>query len=194
MLRTIWKLSSSSSAVTPKPSPLVRTDGYRQHTFRWGVGNAFRSVTANRLSPVHLPRPKEVTLRTDYFESPHEAVQFDTLNEQWEVFWYEHNKMNAKPFPVKKFGVEPAKEAAVAFLEELERDGRFGERPVMESRNGAFWDERMQTWFTERGTAFSGVKHGVVKAKTLAESDKATTDLVQKRKQLADLIQSMGHS
>lgn len=98
-----------------KPSLLLKTDGYKQHVFRWGVGNKFRSINANRFTPVHHARPKEVTVRIDYFDSPHEAVRYDSLNEQWEVFWFEHSKLNAKPFPVKKFGIEQSKTEAEFF-------------------------------------------------------------------------------
>ena len=175
-----------------KPSPLLRTDGYIQHVFRWGVGNKFRSINANRFTPVHHARPKEVTVRADYFDSPHEAVRYDTLNEQWEVFWFEHSKLNAKPFPVKKFGIEQSKTEAESFLRELMESGRFAERPKFTSSvPGVFWDERTQAWFVKDSRkSFGAIKHGFAQAQRLAEQEASKSDLVRMREKLSELIKS----
>merc|ERR1711957_667306 len=75
----------------------------------------------------------------------------EELNENWEVYWYEHHKLNAKPFPVKKYGVERAKAEAEMFLEELRSTGRFGAVPervpgAPNGEAGVFFDHRMQAW------------------------------------------------
>ena len=153
----------------------MKTDGFKQHVFKWGVGNKFRSINANRFTPVHHARPKEVTVREDYFESPDPAIQYDPVNEQWEVFWFEHHKLNAKPFPVKKFGVEQSKLEATKYLAELKDAGRFLAQPALPTSDvkGVFWDDRLQSWFVQDGKkvrAFSAAKHGPNKARKLAES------------------------
>ena len=161
-------------------SPLVKTDpGYIQHTFKWGIGNKFRSVNANRFSPVHHARPKEVTIPANYFESPIEGIiKFDRINEQWEVFWYEHYKMHAKPFPVKKFGIERSKMEAMKFLEELKLAGRFEvsgtqtQKSLSSSVPSVIWDDRLQMWISlDTDNGYSASKHGVIGAKKLAEKD-----------------------
>ena len=160
----------------------------KQHVFRWGVGNKFRSVNANRFSPVHFERPKEVTVRSDYFESPSKHMRFDKLNEQWEVLWYEHHKLNGKPFPVKKFGVEESKQQAVEFMESLKTEGRLGEQLAsFESENGVIWDARMQAWFSHN-KSYSANKHGALKAKKLAENSASSSELVQLRARLLKLL------
>ena len=158
-----------------KPSDLVRTAGHKQHVFRWGVGNKFRSQNANRFTPVHHARPKEVTVEENYFESPDSAIMYDSLNEQWDVYWYEHSKLHAKPFPVKKFGIQQSKAEAVAYLSELKASGRFCDMPPnpAAATDNVFWDDRLQAWIAcvdGKSRAFSAVKHGVTKAQQLAES------------------------
>ena len=170
MLRTFRYLCLASS-------PLIKTEGYRQHIFRWGVGNKFRSVNANRFTPVHHARPKEVTIRDDYFESPdREAIEYDEVNEQWEVYWRENNKMNAKPFPIKKFGIDQSKIEATKFLQHLKDTNRYSSSESLgepKSRvEGVCWDDRLQSWMVMSSKPtrfFSASKHGVSGAQKLAE-------------------------
>lgn len=177
-----------------KPSNLVRVDGYKQHVFRWGIGNKFRSLNANRYTPVHHPRPKEVTVRFDYFQSPdNSAIQYDSLNEQWEVFWYEYNKLNAKPFPVKKFGIEESKAEAMKFLNELKESGRYEAKPEFKSNvDGVFWDHRTQSWIcngSDKGIrAFSAIKHGMAGAQKLAEGCASESTTMKLRREIDDLL------
>jgi len=179
-------------------SPLVKTDGYIQHTFRWGIGNKFRSINANRFSPVHHARPKEVTIPATYFESPNkESIKFDHLNEQWEVYWFEHNKLHAKPFPVKKFGIERSKINAEIFLRELKESGRYrGKLEQMKSNVASvIWDERLQMWMCmETGKGYSASKHGVEGAKKLAEKDamRSREKIEKYRKEIDEIV--MGNS
>lgn len=58
------------------------------------------------------------------------------LNEQWEVLFYEDYKWHAKPFPVKKFGLERAKREAEAFCAEKEKEGRLGSRTLVAGGEG----------------------------------------------------------
>lgn len=147
-----------------------------QHKFRWGIGNRFRANSQNRFSPVHLERPKEVSIREDYFENDNPNIVWESLNETWEVYWYEHNKLNAKPFPVKKFGIELCKKEAFAFYEELKIAGRLGKKREHDrSQEGIFYDERFQDWvaFVQKdgrpvSRAFSASKFGYDGAKRLA--------------------------
>ncbi len=184
-----------------KPSPFLKTDGYKQHVFRWGIGNKFRSINANRFSPVHLPRPKEVTVREDYFESPDESIVYDPVNEQWEVYWHEHMKLTAKPFPVKKFGIEQSKTQAIKFLEELRAAGKLGTqdnaREMTSNVGGVFWDDRLQSWISitsEGSRAFSASKHGSAKAKQLAEDRSESSEGAILRKKIADRIRDYMNS
>lgn len=186
-------LRRGRSVLCVKQSPLVKTEGYTQQVFRWGVGNKFRSVNANRFTPVHHARPKEVTVREDYFESPDRAVKYDSVNEQWDVFWYENHKLNAKPFPVKKIGIEQSKQEALKFLIELQETGRFSDKPaIMESAaDGVFWDDRLQSWISAdsaKSVAFSASKHGPEKAKKLAEKTALKSDTTQLRNRLRQLV------
>lgn len=165
-------------------SPLVKTTGHIQHVFKWGVGNAFRSQSKNRFTPVHHARPKEVTIPETYFEGEG-PVQFDKLNEQWEVFWVENHKLNAKPFPVKKFGVEESKREALDFWAKLREKGRVGEEKSLRSENpNVYFDDRMQAWVAQIISprknigkpihiAYSVSKHGVGAAMRRAEATAA---------------------
>lgn len=145
-------------------------------TFRWGIGNKFRMINANRFMPVHKERPKEVTVREDYFESDNPNIVWEDLNECWEVYWYEHNKLNAKPFPVKKFGIEFCKVKAFEFYEELKSEGRLGKKREHDrSQEGIFYDERFQDWVAfvyrdgrPQSRAFSASKFGYEGARSLA--------------------------
>ncbi|KAF4672529.1 hypothetical protein FOL46_008821 [Perkinsus olseni] len=125
----------------------IKTEGVHQRVFRWGIGNRFRSANANRYQPVHLERIKEVTLNDDYYDSPDPNIRWDDYSECWEVYWYEHEKLNAKPFPVKKFGIKWSKEEAKKFYEELKESGRVHARPSHKGGDDSImWDERMQGW------------------------------------------------
>ncbi|CAD7922543.1 unnamed protein product [Amoebophrya sp. A120] len=95
-----------------------RTRPEHSRVFEWGVGNKFRADSKNRFMPVHKPHPKEIVVRNDYYDSPSKNMFFEDHNEQWEVLFYQDYKWHAKPFPVKKFGLERAKREALAFLEE----------------------------------------------------------------------------
>eukprot|EP00928_Gymnodinium_smaydae_P039974 TRINITY_DN27192_c0_g1_i1.p2 TRINITY_DN27192_c0_g1~~TRINITY_DN27192_c0_g1_i1.p2 ORF type:complete len:277 (+),score=47.41 TRINITY_DN27192_c0_g1_i1:69-899(+) len=147
-----------------------------QRVFKWGVGNKFRSQSANRFTPVHKPHPKEIPVRDDYYESSNPNIVWEDLNESWEVYWYEHTKLNAKPFPVKKYGLEQAKREAITFYDELAANGRLQEKPRIESpQEGVFFDARAQTWtclFWRDGRplsrSFSATKYGFDGAKSLA--------------------------
>ena len=156
---------------TLKPSPLIREEGFVQHVFKWGVGNKFRSLSKNRFRPVHHYRPKEVTISSDYFSSPFSNMKYDPLNEAWEVYWTENMKANAKPFPVKKFGVEQSKIEAKTFAEKITSSHNIQQS----NRLGVFWDDRMQCWFSLNSRkGFSAIKHGNETAKNLAETAQGT--------------------
>jgi len=150
--------------------------GEHHRIFRWGIGNKFRSLSKNRYSPVHKERPKEVVVRDDYYDSDNPNIKWENLNESWEVYWYEHNKLNAKPFPVKKFGVERAKREAFEFYEELEEESRLNEKPERESpQDGVFFDERFQDWVSlhwkdgrPQSRCYSASKYGYEGAKIIA--------------------------
>jgi hypothetical protein len=176
MFRTLSLLSSL------KPSPLIKTTKHIQHTFKWGIGNKFRSQSANRFTPVHHARPKEVTIEETYFQSPDPQIVYDKLNEQWEVVWQENNKMNGKPFPIKKFGIEESKSEAINFLAELRNSRRLSADhvPKHSSSSSVFWDDRMQSWFaqiqeprrkysTPKIVRYSASKHGYEGAKQKAQ-------------------------
>lgn len=115
-----------------------------------------------------------------YFESDSgPVVQWEPLNEAWEVYWYEHQKLNAKPFPVKKYGAEAAKKEAFAFLDELKSKGRFCDQKPhhLSSIEGVKWDEKLACWVAlcakggrPRSRSFSAELHGFENAKFLAES------------------------
>lgn len=144
--------------------------------FRWGIGSAFTMENKNRFQPVHKERPKEVVVRDNYYDSDNPNIVWEHLNEAWEVYWYEHQKLNAKPFPVKKFGIERSKREAFAFFEELKEAGRLNEKPRVEPpEEGVFFDARLQAWvcfFWRNGRplarSFSASKWGLDGAKALA--------------------------
>lgn len=153
-----------------------RTRDEHHRLFRWGIGNKFRMISKNRFMPVYKPHPQESVVRDDYYETENPNVVWEDLNESWEVYWYEHNKLNARPFPVKKFGVERAKVEAIAFYELLQEGGRVHEKtPAERPQPGVFYDYRMQDWvaFFHRGgrphsRCFSASKYGYDGARSLA--------------------------
>ncbi|KAF4682170.1 hypothetical protein FOZ63_000995 [Perkinsus olseni] len=155
-----------------RKSDYIKTEGVHQRVFRWGIGNRFRSANANRYQPVHLERIKEVTLNDDYYDSPDPNIRWDDYSECWEVYWYEHEKLNAKPFPVKKFGIKWSKEEAKKFYEELKESGRVHARPSHKGGDDSImWDERMQGWAVSywqngrpRTATYGASKHGFYRA------------------------------
>ncbi|KAF4665893.1 hypothetical protein FOL47_004369 [Perkinsus chesapeaki] len=141
------RMQDEADAEKGEKSDYIKTEGVHQRVFRWGIGNRFRAVNANRYQPVHLERVKEVTLNNDYYDSPDTNIRWDDFSECWEVYWYENEKLNAKPFPVKKFGIKWSKEEAKKFYNELKEDGRVHARPSHKSNDDSImWDERMQGW------------------------------------------------
>lgn len=132
--------------------------------------------SANRFTPVHKPHPKEVVVRDDYYESDNPNIVWENLNEAWEVYWYENKKLNAKPFPVKKYGVERSKREAAAFYEELSLAGRLGEKLKVEKPEaGVFYDARMSSWVSlfwrdgrPQTRCYSATKYGFDGSKALA--------------------------
>merc|ERR1712113_1203032 len=107
----------------------------------------FRMLRPNRFTPVHKPHPQETVVRDDYYETENPNIMWEDLNESWEVYWYENNKLNARPFPVKKFGIERAKHEAFEFYETLQEAGRLHKKPQHSSpQSGVFYDSRMQDW------------------------------------------------
>merc|ERR1719191_1761953 len=133
-LRLLWHASRprcEGGELRVSAEPRVWRPQGRQHqrVFRWGVGNKFRALPGNRFRPTHMPHPKEITVPDDYYDSPDPAIIWEDLNEFWEVYWYEHGKLNARPFPVKKHGLFAAKKAAIEYLAELRGAGRCHNRP-----------------------------------------------------------------
>ncbi|CZT98815.1 hypothetical protein PFAG_03246 [Plasmodium falciparum Santa Lucia] len=147
-----------------------------QYVFKWGIGNKFRSDPENRYHPVHLKRSKEVTIRKDYFDNVNENIRYEELNEQWEVYWFENNKLNAKPFPVKKFGINDAKREAIKFYESLKVQQRIMPKPKYESGvEGVHYDIITNCWVAFYRSnnfpvcrSFSAEYHGFETAKQMA--------------------------
>lgn len=147
-----------------------------QYVFKWGIGNRFRADPENRYHPVHLSRPKEVTIRKSYFLPVNENIIYEELNEQWEVFWYANNKLNAKPFPIKKYGIEAAKREAIKFFESLKRNNQMNEKPKYNSEvEGVHFDSVTNCWvsfYRENNfpvcRSFSAEFHGFETAKQMA--------------------------
>ncbi|GFE53097.1 transcription factor with AP2 domain(s) [Babesia ovis] len=147
--------STLDNNYTPAPSTDDHTPSSRpkliHHVFRWGVGNAFRAQAKNRYRPTHAERNTAVSLREDYFHCDAKfercKVTYDKLNEQWEVLWTEFGKINGKPFPVKKFGIEASKAESLKFAQEL--DNRLGnstdsiEEP---EEQGITFDHTLHCW------------------------------------------------
>lgn len=177
MFRCIQSLTKVEAPAIFRGSPETH-----MRTFKWGIGNRFRSNAENALRPVHKARPHMVSVRSDYYDRPlseadgRDHIEWDNLNEAWEVFWFEHGKLNAKPFPVKKFGVEPAKLEAIAFFRELKRTKpRLTQREFESPSSSVRYDERLQSWtvrYWEGGRpqvrSYSASQHGLVQAKAKA--------------------------
>ncbi|GAW80926.1 transcription factor with AP2 domain(s) [Plasmodium gonderi] len=167
------KNSSSDNALNPH---INKKSDFIQYIFKWGIGNKFRADPENRFHPVHLSRSKEVTIRKDYFDSVNENIKYEKLNEQWEVFWFENNKLNAKPFPVKKYGIESAKKEAIKFYESLKQNDRINTKPQYKSGiEGVHYDVITNCWmsfYREKNfpvcRSFSAEYHGFETAKKLA--------------------------
>eukprot|EP00916_Digyalum_oweni_P016232 GHVL01026631.1.p1 GENE.GHVL01026631.1~~GHVL01026631.1.p1 ORF type:complete len:234 (+),score=34.44 GHVL01026631.1:34-702(+) len=162
-----------------KDKPVYRgKDHYIPYTFKWGVGNKYKSDSTNQLLPVYLHRPLEVFVRPNYFESDNENIIYEELNDCWEVYWYENNKLNARPFPVKKFGVEASKREAWKYYETLKTEGRLGHAPYHHSDcEGVFWEEQIMSWVTSyvkdgkpKTLSYSATAHGYEGARKLAEN------------------------
>lgn len=177
-------------AVKAQLNDKIRTQEY---TFQWGVGNYFKSQ--NSKPKVFSPPPsnrvlKEVSLPHDYFHCNIANIKWESLNESWDVYFYENNKLSAKPFPVKKYGALQSKYEATAFFESLPASCRnmspanavtrnpqrdfVGKHNSIE-RRGLFWDEKIRSWvcqYRENGQtmsrAFSADLHGYDGAKLLA--------------------------
>eukprot|EP00397_Hematodinium_sp_SG-2012_P063624 GEMP01088239.1.p1 GENE.GEMP01088239.1~~GEMP01088239.1.p1 ORF type:complete len:126 (+),score=28.06 GEMP01088239.1:419-796(+) len=117
-----------------------------------------------------------MTVRNDYFEEPNEHIKWEPLNEAWEVYWYEHHKLNAKPFPVKKFGIEASKVEAIKFYEELGVKQRNKAPPDYGNSETVRWDDRLQSWvglyFDAKGRpqcrSYSAKKHGFMRSREMA--------------------------
>mmetsp|Transcript_50028 Transcript_50028/g.116760 ORF Transcript_50028/g.116760 Transcript_50028/m.116760 type:complete len:250 (-) Transcript_50028:145-894(-) len=145
-------------------------------TFRWGIGSAFRMESINRFTPVHKPHPMGSVVRDDYYESENSNIVWNETREGWEVYWYEHSKLNAKPFPVKKYGLERSKKEAFQFYSELADAGKLGEKPHFPApEEGVFFDQRLQSWVCffwrdgrPQSRCYSAMKYGFDGAKTLA--------------------------
>eukprot|EP00929_Paragymnodinium_shiwhaense_P089170 TRINITY_DN49378_c0_g1_i1.p2 TRINITY_DN49378_c0_g1~~TRINITY_DN49378_c0_g1_i1.p2 ORF type:complete len:301 (-),score=86.80 TRINITY_DN49378_c0_g1_i1:136-1038(-) len=171
----------TGDAVVPRTLRLYRRTREEHHrTFRWGVGSKWRSQGANRFMPVHKEHPKEIMVRDDYYESDNKNIVWEDLNEAWEVYWYEHDKLNAKPFPVKKWGLEASKREAFAFYEQLQEKNRLEAPPKIESPDeGVFYDSRMQSWVClfwrdgrPQARCYGATKYGFEGAKMLAMAKK----------------------
>ncbi|CBZ52773.1 unnamed protein product [Neospora caninum Liverpool] len=159
-----------------EPKVYRQPEGMIQYVFQWGIGNAFRAISANRFRPVHAARPKEVSIHPSYFESPHPCLIWEPLNEAWEVYFYENLKKSAKPFPVKKFGIARAKREALAFLKQMEEEGRM-EKPTFSSGvEGVTFDQVTGSWICRyvdedgrcMSRGFGADFHGFEEAKKLA--------------------------
>jgi hypothetical protein len=133
-----------------------------------------------RYLPPTLPRPKRASVQTNYFKAPLQNLLYDSINEAWEVSWFENGKYHGKPFPIKKFGVERAKVEALTFATAVsEKPGVAATRPEYKSEvPGVFWDERTQAWFakytcvstgTARSCGYSADKWGFSEARKKAE-------------------------
>eukprot|EP00438_Fugacium_kawagutii_P024135 Skav222771 [mRNA] locus=scaffold600:340351:345803:- [translate_table: standard] len=115
----------------------------------------------NRFLPVHQPHPMNSVVRDDYYDSDNPR---------------ENQKLTAKPFPVKKFGLERAKVEAFQFFSELEAAGKTGPRqPIEQPQEGVFYDRRMQGWVSlfwrdgrPQSRCFSATKYGFEGSKMLA--------------------------
>lgn len=130
----------------------------------------------NRFMPVHKPHPMNSVVRDNYYDSDNPRIVWNELREGWEVFWYENQKLTAKPFPVKKYGLERAKVEAFQFYSELEAAKKTGPQKRIEPpQEGVFYDRRMQGWVSlfwrdgrPQSRCFSATKYGFEGSKMLA--------------------------
>ncbi|CCF75645.1 transcription factor with AP2 domain(s), putative (ApiAP2) [Babesia microti strain RI] len=155
--------------------------GYIQHTFRWGVGNKFRSKSINRLKPTHIERLTVASVPADYFVNDRKNVQYNEVNEHWEVFWCQNGKLNGKPFPIRKYGVFDAKKLAYEFANTVlynplhNSTDKLVDDPDFDTNNPYYFDRMLQCWVVSyyKGNrpstyAFSVNIHGYTRAKELA--------------------------
>merc|ERR1719428_2763934 len=76
--------ASAGQKEEPRQVQVYRQTGDRhERTFKWGVGSRWRMQSKNRFTPVHLPHPKTVTLRDDYYDSDNPNIVWEELNETW---------------------------------------------------------------------------------------------------------------
>ncbi|KAK1932850.1 hypothetical protein X943_001102 [Babesia divergens] len=157
------------------------------HVFRWGVGNAFRSHSKNRFKPTHSERNTAASIPEEYFscsrEFDHCKIAYDGLNEQWEVLWNEFGKVNGKPFPVKKFGIDAAKAESIAFAEELNKrlSSKVSTELEPSKEAGLTFDHTLHCWVAlgrvgnrPAARAFSAEYHGYENARRMATDFKNT--------------------
>lgn len=141
---------------------------------------------SDRFKPTHAERNTEVSIRSDYFscdrEFEHCKVVYDRLNEQWEVLWTEFGKINGKPFPVKKFGIEESKAESITFAEQLNERLSSQKKDEKEDATepGLTFDHTLHCWVAlgRKGSrpvarAFSAEYHGYEKARELASEFKS---------------------
>uniref|UniRef100_A0A3B0MLM5 Uncharacterized protein n=1 Tax=Theileria annulata TaxID=5874 RepID=A0A3B0MLM5_THEAN len=93
--------------------------GLIEYKFNWGIGNTYTEHSKTRVGRKFAKNPKVVTISSDYFNIEEEfercKVVFDEVNEQWEVLWIEFNKLNGKPFPISKYGIQTSKLKSIEF-------------------------------------------------------------------------------
>lgn len=151
-----------------------------QRMFKWGIGSNY--TRANRFKPVREGKPKEITIENDYYTSTEDHIVWEDLNEQWEVFWYEFGKLNARPFPVKRYGVYQSKKEAIAFSDRLRAEGRLktARQHFDSGMEGVIWDEKTTCWVTHITTlegrpstrSYSAEIHGMDEALLMAKRTK----------------------
>ncbi|UKJ90434.2 hypothetical protein MACJ_001367 [Theileria orientalis] len=162
----------SSSDSNPSESPEDLSNNFKfnniklvEYTFNWGVGNKYIERSGNRLDspcsiqffrirPTHKKKVTTVTIPSNYFDVTDKfencKLVFDEVNEQWEVLWLEYNKLNGKPFPVKKHGIQASKHQAIEFAKEINdklnnSDGNNYYKHSNEDKN-IYFDNVLQCW------------------------------------------------
>nr|PVC51544.1 hypothetical protein MACL_00001480 [Theileria orientalis] len=167
-----------------------------EYTFNWGVGNKYIEQSRNRLDspcliqnfrirPTHKKKVTTVTIPSNYFDVTDKfencKLVFDEVNEQWEVLWLEYNKLNGKPFPVKKHGIQASKRQAIEFAKEINdklnnSDGNNHHKNSNEDKNISF-DNVLQCWvgLGRAGSrpiarAYSADYHGFENSKDLSKN------------------------
>ncbi|AFZ79374.1 hypothetical protein BEWA_022220 [Theileria equi strain WA] len=173
-----------------------KSDRLIPHIFRWGVGNRHVAQSKNRYRPTHKERNTTVSIRANYFELDLTfekcKIVYDETNEHWEVLWHEHGKLNGKPFPIKKYGIEASKIEAISFAktlnerlksqpdpDDLEQDIHGNIASSQGVEKGVTFDRILQSWvgLGRVGTrptarAFSADYHGYENAKHMAKTFK----------------------